>query len=81
MANVVYMTVKQVAEKAGLRRETILRKIYSKDLRASKPAGVKSWRITEDDFKIFMNKGENRAKEPNLNDGIIFGEAEESLND
>ena len=74
-----YMTVDQVAKRAGLRRETILRKIYSKDLRASKPAGVRSWRISSSDFESFMNKGQNKKKEQNLENGINF-DCEDSLN-
>lgn len=75
-----YITVDQAAKMAGLRRETILRKIYSKDLRASKPAGIRSWRITVSDFESFMSKGENKAKEQSLENGINFNDCEDSLN-
>ncbi len=51
----MYLTVKQAAERLGVCKKTIFRRIASKELPAYKD-GPKTLRISEDDLKEYMEK-------------------------
>ncbi len=53
------LTIKQVAEKIGVCKRTILRYIRDKKLRASK---IGQWRILEKDLDELFNKNANEKK-------------------
>lgn len=67
-----FYSVDEVADMLKVRRETILYKIYDKDLRASKLPKSRIWRIAESDLKEYLRAGENTPKVINVNDGFNF---------
>lgn len=60
-------TVQNTAEVLGIRRETVLKLIYNKKLRASKVGRI--WRIHGDDIFKFLRENENAEKTVRIEDG------------
>lgn len=67
-----FYSVDEVAEMLKLRRETVLKKIYAKELRASKITNSRIWRIAESDLREFLRMGENKPKVVNVDEGFNF---------
>ena len=53
-----YLTVEEIAKNLKVRKETVLRWIKNKELKATKI--VRSWRISETDFEEFMSDRSNK---------------------
>lgn len=53
------LSVKDVAAALGLNPDTIYMAVRSGELRAFRPPGVRSWRISEADVRVWLGRGEN----------------------
>lgn len=60
-------TVEETSNVLQIRRETVLKLIYNKSLRASKVGRI--WRIHGDDILKFLRENENTEKITRLEDG------------
>jgi excisionase family DNA binding protein len=52
-----YISTADVAQKMQVHTRTVCRWILAGYLKATRPAGVKEWRITRADFKKFLQSG------------------------
>lgn len=55
-----FYTVQEAADALRVKSKTVRRRILLRQLRATKPAGSKSWLIPESELKRVVNEGVNQ---------------------
>jgi excisionase family DNA binding protein len=56
-------SVAQVAERSGFSTETILQHIADGNLRGTKPRGCREWRVRAEDFRAWLDGGDEHVDE------------------